>query len=72
MSGMYLLMSNFLNDFRPRALCIEMGFYVDIFWESRCNIEINVWAKFLKILLAFEAPHQPTECLEKAKITNSW
>ena len=25
-----------------RALCVEMGFYADIFWESRCNIEINV------------------------------
>ena len=24
------------------ALCVEMGFYVDISWESRCNIEINV------------------------------
>ena len=24
------------------ALCVEMGFYRDIFWESRCNIEINV------------------------------
>ena len=24
------------------ALCVEMGFYADIFWESRCNIEINV------------------------------
>ena len=22
--------------------CVEMGFYVDISWESRCNIEINV------------------------------
>ena len=24
------------------ALCAEMGFYVDISWESRSNIEINV------------------------------
>ena len=24
------------------ALCVEMGFYADISWESRCNIEINV------------------------------
>ena len=24
------------------ALCVEMGFYLDISWESRCNIEINV------------------------------
>ena len=23
------------------ALCVEMGFYADISWESRCNIEIN-------------------------------
>ena len=38
--------------FRPRkssiikngewALCVKMGFYSDIFWESRCNIEINI------------------------------
>ena len=26
----------------PPLLCVEMGFYVDISWESRCNIEINV------------------------------
>ena len=25
-----------------RALRVEMGFYVDISWVSRCNIEINV------------------------------
>ena len=24
------------------ALCVEMGFYVDISWESRWNIEIKV------------------------------
>ena len=24
------------------ALCVEMGFYEDISWESRCDIEINV------------------------------
>ena len=24
------------------ALCVEMGFYEDISWESRCNIKINV------------------------------
>ena len=23
------------------ALCVEMGFYADISWESRCNIKIN-------------------------------
>ena len=32
-----------------RALCVEMGFYADISWESRWNIEINVWAHFYKI-----------------------
>ena len=31
----------FLNPGRG-ALCVEMGFYADISWESRCNIEINV------------------------------
>ena len=41
------------------ALCVEMGFYVDIFWESKCNIEINAWAQFYKILLVFEVPYQP-------------
>ena len=24
------------------ALCVEMGFYADVSWESRCNMEINV------------------------------
>ena len=24
------------------ALCVEMGFYADISWESRCNREIKV------------------------------
>ena len=28
-----------------------MGFYVDISWESSCNIEINVWAHFYKVVL---------------------
>ena len=42
-----------------RALCVEMGVYVDISWESRCNIEINVWAHFYKILLVFEVPYRP-------------
>ena len=41
------------------ALCVEMGFYADISWESRCNIEINVWAHFYKILLVFEVSYQP-------------
>ena len=26
----------------PGGHCVEMGFYVDISWESRCNTEINV------------------------------
>ena len=41
------------------ALCVEMGFYMDISWESRCNNEINVWAHSDKILLVFEVPYQP-------------
>ena len=41
------------------ALCVEMGFYADISWKSRCNIEINVWAHFYKILLVFEVPYWP-------------
>ena len=40
------------------ALCVEMGFYTDISWESRCNIEINVRACFYKILLVFEVPYR--------------
>jgi hypothetical protein len=31
-----------LHSKAPLPLCVEMGFYGDIFWESRCNIEINV------------------------------
>ena len=31
-----------LPKFGDDALCVEMGFYADISWESRCNIEINV------------------------------
>ena len=30
------------------ALCVEMGFYADISWKSRCSIEINVWAHFIR------------------------
>jgi hypothetical protein len=37
----------------PPSLCVEMGFYEDISWESRCNIEINVWVYFYKLLLVF-------------------
>ena len=32
---------------------------LDISWESRCNIEINVWAHFYKILLVFEVSYPP-------------
>ena len=39
-------------------LCVEMGFYADISWESRCNTGINVWDSFYKILLVFEVPYQ--------------
>ena len=41
------------------ALYVEMGFYADISWESRCGIEINVWAHFYKILLVFEVLYRP-------------
>ena len=40
------------------ALCVEMGFYADISWEARCNIEINFCPHFYKILLVFEVPYQ--------------
>ena len=39
-------------------MCFEMGFYADICWESRCDIEINISAHFYKILLGFEVPYQ--------------
>ena len=41
------------------ALCVEMGFYADISWESRRNIEINVCGHFHTILLVFEVPYRP-------------
>ena len=41
------------------ALFVEMGFYTDISWESKCKIEINISADFYKILLVFEVPYQP-------------
>ena len=40
-------------------LCVEMGVNADISWESRCSIEINVWAHFYKILLVFKVPYWP-------------
>ena len=33
--------------------------YADISWESRWNIEINIWGHFYKILLVFEVPYRP-------------
>ena len=58
-----------LWNLRGGALYVEMGFNADISWESRCNIEINVWAHFYKILLVFEVPYRPQD---KAKTTKSW
>ena len=56
-----VMLSDFLGHFdhSSPALCVEMGFYSDISWESRYNIEINVWAHFYKILLVFEVSFQP-------------
>ena len=45
----------------PQLQCVEMGFYEDISWESKCNIEINVWAQFNKIVLVFEVPYWPQD-----------
>ena len=53
------------------ALYVEMGFYADISWESRCSIKINVRAHFYKILLVFEAPYQPRD-KGMPKTTKSW
>ena len=44
---------------RGGALFVEMGFYADISWESKCNIKINVWAHFYKILLVYEVTYYP-------------
>ena len=38
------------------TLCFEIGFYVDISKESRCESEIKVCAHFYKILLIFKVP----------------
>ena len=40
-------------------LCVEMGFYADISWESRSDIKINDCAHFYKILLVSELLYQP-------------
>ena len=34
----------------PLPLCVELGVYVDILWESKCNIGIEVLAYFLSNL----------------------
>ena len=47
----------YFPTFKEGALCVEMVFYGDISWESGCNIEINVWTHFYKILLVFEVPY---------------
>ena len=36
-----------------------MEYAADISWESRCNIEINVWAHIYRILIVYEAPYRP-------------
>ena len=41
------------------ALCVGMGFYADISWESRCSSEIKVWINYQQILVVFEVPSQP-------------
>ena len=70
------MLSDFLGHFdHPSpALCVEMGFYSDISWESRYNIEMNVWAHFYKIFLVFEVAHwtQVKIMPEKAKTTKKW
>ena len=36
------------------ALCVEVGFYADISWESRCSSETKVRINSYQILLVFE------------------
>ena len=55
------LLSSFWRKFLEESICrggtvFWMGFYADISWESSCNIEINVWTHFCKILL--DVPYQ--------------
>ena len=54
-------------------LCVEMVFYVDISWDSRCNIEIKAWPHIYKILLVSELAYGPRVkgCLDKAKTTKN-
>ena len=42
----------------PPTACWN-GILCGLSWESKCNIQINVWAQFYKILLDFEVPYQP-------------
>ena len=62
------------NRGRGGALGVNMGFYADISWESRCNIEINVWGHCYQFLLVFQVPYPPLvkRMPEKAKSTKSW
>ena len=55
-------------QYKP-ALFVEMGFYADLSWESRCKIEINVRAHIYKILLVLEVPYQVKGMPEKSKPT---
>ena len=48
--------ANHMTTYTPPPLCVVMGFYADISWESRCNIKINVLAHYHKILKLFEVP----------------
>ena len=36
-----------------------MGFYADIFWESRCSSEIKIWGHLSQIFVVFEVPAWP-------------
>ena len=54
------------------ALCVEMGFYTDVSWELRCNIEINVWAHFFVLFLKYLIDPKSKGFLEKAKTTKKW
>ena len=59
LTGVRKAVGRFKNLRGGAALCVEMGFYADISWESRFSIEINVWMLHYKILLVFEVPYQP-------------
>ena len=44
--------------FQTGALCVEMGFYMDISLESRCNVD-KCLSSLCHILLVFEVPYRP-------------